>query len=192
MTIYNFVLNNDNLSRIPSTQDIVDLCLYISIGILEHLSDRLKFDCRLRQHKVKHQINMLQRHICEVGEQAYSYPGTSYPVVTHVICYERLPDSGDSGYKLYFTMKSLKNVPLRILTEVSAHMLFYGATSLINRNHSHSIMDLNKCISEIGLIIYDLLKTWHLPRCSCNYGTASSIKMKVEFKDNIRETINFD
>ena len=181
MTIYNIDLFNLlSLSKLPTTQNIIKICLHISECILKSLSDSLKTK-NLREHWI------IFKHIISLND-CLSTLSTAAPgkidcaAVNNILFNIKKCKIGGTELNQIFTMTTLDGVNRITLIEILSILLENSMTCITTYLHSLPEMLVNVCMVKLRNIINDLFRIF--PKMATfNQFKLTSIKLKVEFDD---------
>jgi hypothetical protein len=193
MTTYNVeLLDPTALSRIPSTQEVAEICLQECRQMLTYLSQRLVIDNYPGQWTVTLKLLILKEYISLLERKTPTNPGVAYPFEIINFCVTtRIGDSLVAG-KQYFSMSTFESVHPRILLGVVVRLL---ENSVINikplLTRSLSIPMFNESVQTIQALVKELFEAF--PQLdTLTPPDFVSVTMKVKFdtrEDDVRHLV---
>jgi hypothetical protein len=156
MTIYNIELRASNLSRLPSTKQIVKICIHICYCIIKHFSEVTMIHDPVMQKEISSCNIMIQWYL-GILERATTEPSGKCPDSGIYYIYlekSKLPIA--QQVKKLFSLECLGDVSPRLLIEFMHKLLSDSLTSIKPRILTLTKHQVDEYVTKILVITTDL------------------------------------
>jgi hypothetical protein len=124
MTIYTFdLMNQHSLSRLPSIQETLELCLDTCHDITIHLSESMVFSTHQKKQDFNKLVSTLGFHTRIIGRATADRAGVSYPISISRFCLKGRSKTNQTKYHQDLTMSTLSQVHPRLLLGLVTRLL---------------------------------------------------------------------
>jgi hypothetical protein len=176
------LLDVSSWGRLPSNQEVIRVCLYTSVSILDYLSSILMMDNLQGMRLIANHKLVLKHFMKELGTVIPDQPSIPAPFRVISACIE-MQTFRDSPYlKQVFTMGSLSSVNHTLLIEFMSQILKSCCTWIRRTSYPPPEYLLDECETKFKTMIKELFSIF-IRLIMLTQPTLCAAKVRVEFMD---------